>query len=56
MEHLITKDVKNYNKILKEINENLQYFGSKNQNTMGAFHHFINQSLEDGFLSKKQRN
>ncbi|MEM2121639.1 MAG: carboxymuconolactone decarboxylase family protein [Candidatus Woesearchaeota archaeon] len=44
-----------FNKILNNTNKNLEYFATKKQKPIGAFHNFINQTLEDGVLSKKTK-
>jgi AhpD family alkylhydroperoxidase len=44
-----------FNKILDEIKNNLEYIGSKNPKNMTAFHNLMNQTLEDGSLDKKTK-
>ncbi|OYT31032.1 alkylhydroperoxidase [Candidatus Woesearchaeota archaeon ex4484_78] len=41
--------------MLKNISNNLEYFGSKNAKIMGAFHHFMEVSESEGKLDKKTK-
>ena len=44
-----------FKEILKHINENLEYFESKNPKILGAFHHFMETSEEEGKLDKRTK-
>jgi len=44
-----------FNKILKEINKNLEYLANKNPKNMNAFHNFLAQTLEDSVLDKRTK-
>ncbi len=45
----------NFKKMLENINKNLEYFGSKNPKSLGAFHHFMTVIGDNGVLDKKTK-